>query len=43
MYIELIVLYVHPKIATMFDLSRLGLKEKFLPNRITQSPITLIL
>ena len=29
-YVELIVLYVGPKIAIMFDHSRLGLKNKFL-------------
>jgi len=37
-YIELIFLYVQRKIAIMFDHSRLGLKNKFFPNRITQSP-----
>ena len=42
-YIELIVLYVHPKIAIMFDHSRLGLENKFFPNKLTQSLTTLIL
>ena len=36
--IELIVLYVHRKIAIIFYHSRLGLKNKFFPNKITQSP-----
>ena len=39
---RVIVLYVHPKIAIMFDHSRLGLENKFFPNKITQSPTTLI-
>ena len=42
-YMELIVLYVHPKIAIMFDHSRLGLENKFFPNKLTQSLTTLIL
>ena len=42
-YIELIVLYVHPKIAIMFDHSRLGLENKFFPNQLTLSLSTLIL
>ena len=42
-YIELIVLFVHPKIAIMFDHSRLGLENKFFPNKITQSPTTITL
>ena len=42
-YIELIVLYVHSKIAIMFDHSRLGLENKFFPNKLTQSLTTLIL
>ena len=42
-YIELIVLYVHPKIAIMFDHSRLGLENKFFRNKLTQSLTTLIL
>ena len=39
-YIELIVLYVHRKIAIFFDHSRLGLENKFFPNKRspTQSP-----
>ena len=36
-YIELIVLYVHPKIAIMLDHSRLGLENKFFPNKITKA------
>ena len=32
-YIELIVLYVHRKIAIFFDHSRLGLENKFFPNK----------
>ena len=42
-YIQLIVLYVHSKIAIMFDHIRLGLGNKFFPNKITQSYTTLIL
>ena len=44
-FIELIVLYVHPIIAIIFDLSRYGLENKFFPKKITQSPtyITFIL
>ena len=34
-YIKLIVLQVRPKIAII---SRLGLENKFFPNKITQSP-----
>ena len=38
-YTELIVLYVHPnKIAIIFDHSRLGLDNKFFPNKKTRSP-----
>ena len=38
-YIELVVLYVHRKIAIFFDHSRLGQKNKFFPNKrsLTQS------
>ena len=36
-YIELIVLYVHPKIAIMLDHSRLGLENKFFPNKIKKA------
>ena len=36
-YIELIVLYVHLKIAIMLDHSRLGLENKFFPNKITKA------
>ena len=36
-------LYVHPKIAIMFDHSRSGLENNFFPNKITQAPTTLIL
>ena len=36
--IELVVLYVHQKIAIIFYHSRLGLKNKFFLNEITQSP-----
>ena len=32
-YIELIVLYVHRKIAIFSDLSRLGLENKFFPKK----------
>ena len=32
-YIELIVLYVHQKIAIFFDHSRLGQENKFFPNK----------
>ena len=32
-YIELIVLYVHRNIAIFFDHSRLGLENKFFPNK----------
>ena len=32
-YIELIVLYVHRKIAIFFDHSRLGPENKFFPNK----------
>ena len=31
---RVIVLYVHPKIAVMFDHSRLGLENKFFPNKV---------
>ena len=39
-YIELIVLYVHRKIAIFFDHRRLGQENKFSPNKrsLTQSP-----
>ena len=32
-YIELIVLYVHRKLAIFFDHSRLGLENKSFPNK----------
>ena len=32
-YIELVVLYVHRKIAIFFDHSRLGQENKFFPNK----------
>ena len=35
-YIDVIVLYVYLKIAVIFDHSRLGLKNKFFPNKMTQ-------
>ena len=41
-YSKLIVLYVHPKITITFNHSRLGLENKFFPNKITQSPTTLV-
>ena len=38
-YIELVVLYVHRKIAIFFDHCRLGQENKFFPNKrnLTQS------
>ena len=38
-YIELVVLYVHRKIAIIFDHSRLGLGNKLFPDKITQSSL----
>jgi len=39
-YIELIVLYVHPtnRAAITFDHGRLGMENKFFPNKITYLP-----
>ena len=38
---QILRLYVHPKIAILFDHVRLGLENKFFPNKVTQSTSTL--